>query len=226
MKILALDTSTQACSVSLLLDSGDILSEHKVLQNRHGDLLLPMINSVTADAEFSLSQLDCVAFTKGPGSFTGLRIGAGVVQGIAYAFDLPIVSASSLAVLAQGAVRQFSAVNILPAIDARMKQVYLGVYCVGENNLVVAQQSDSLCDPDKLKVEVCKNSWVAVGSGWDNYSDVISSNFDKKLIDVQPGIYPSSVDLIGLAKSKYTNGAVCAADEVQLCYLRDDVVSK
>src|SRR5258707_1196536 len=120
MKLLALETSTEACSVALSLDGAVV--ERFELGQRHGERLLPMVQEILSESGVALTQLDALAFGRGPGSFTSLRIGAGVTQGLAFGADLPVVPVSSLAVLAQGE----NAAKILAAFDARMRQVYWG----------------------------------------------------------------------------------------------------
>ena len=100
MKLLALDTATEACSVALVFDNSVI--EQQLPGRQHAERILSMIDTVMAEAECRPSELDAIAFGRGPGMFTGLRIGAGVVQGIAFTADIPVVAVSSLAVLAQG----------------------------------------------------------------------------------------------------------------------------
>ena len=123
MKILALDTSTEACSAALLIDS-QISQRYEVAPREHGALILPMIERLLVDAGVVLSQLDALAFGRGPGAFVGVRIATGVAQGIAFAADLPVVPVSSLAALAQSVEHA----NVYSAIDARMDEVYWAAY--------------------------------------------------------------------------------------------------
>lgn len=122
MKLLALDTSTEACSAALFID-GEIRQRFEITPKAHTKLLLPMIESLLAEAELKLSQLDALAFGCGPGSFTGLRIATGVVQGLAFGADLPIVPVSTLAALAQNRLPELAFV----ATDARIGEIF-GVF--------------------------------------------------------------------------------------------------
>ncbi len=125
--LLALDTATEACSVALLHD-GRVLSHYEVIPRMHAQRLLPMIKDLLAEAGVALSAVDGIAFGRGPGAFTGVRIAIGVVQGLAFALERPVLPVSTLAVLAQRALREQGAQQVAAAIDARMDEVYWGCY--------------------------------------------------------------------------------------------------
>jgi tRNA threonylcarbamoyladenosine biosynthesis protein TsaB len=123
--LLALDTATEACSVAVLHD-GRVHSHYEVIPRLHAQRLLPMIKQIMAEAGAPLSAIDAIAFGRGPGAFTGVRIAIGVVQGLAFGLDRPVLPVSNLAVLAQGAYRLHGARQVAAAIDARMDEVYWG----------------------------------------------------------------------------------------------------
>lgn len=125
--LLALDTATEACSVALLHD-GKVLSHYEVIPRLHAQRLLPMIKDLLAEAGVAMSALDAIAFGRGPGAFTGVRIAIGVVQGLAFALERPVLPVSNLAVLAQRAFREHGVSQVASAIDARMDEVYWGCY--------------------------------------------------------------------------------------------------
>ncbi|VFM95033.1 MAG: tRNA threonylcarbamoyladenosine biosynthesis protein TsaB [Candidatus Kentron sp. G] len=127
MKIFAIDTATDACSAALHLDGG-CREIHELAPRRHAEILLPRIRTLLSEAALSLRDLDALAFGRGPGAFTGVRIATGVIQGLAFGADLPVVPVSSLHALAQGAWRERGEENILAAFDARMGEVYWGAY--------------------------------------------------------------------------------------------------
>ena len=135
--LLALDTATEACSVALLHD-GKVTSHYEVIPRLHAQKLLPMIQQLLADAGTTLQAVDAIAFGRGPGAFTGVRIAIGVVQGLAFALDRPVLPVSNLAVLAQRAYREQGVSQVAAAIDARMDEVYWGCYreTAGEMRLV------------------------------------------------------------------------------------------
>ncbi len=119
MKILLLDTSTFACSAALMIDE-HITAHFEIAPRQHARLILPMIDKLLSDAELSLSNLDGIAFCQGPGSFTGIRLAASVVQGLAYGANLPVIPISTLAAMALGAYRKYGVQCVLSALDAKM----------------------------------------------------------------------------------------------------------
>ena len=130
MKILGIETATEGCSASVLCD-GEVVERFEVAPQRHNELILPMCESLLSECEVVLTQLDAIAFGCGPGAFTGVRIAAGVTQGIALAHDLPVIPISTLANLAQQAFAKSDRVQtVLPAIDARMSEVYWASSCL------------------------------------------------------------------------------------------------
>jgi len=146
MKLLALDTSTEACTVAIAVD-GRAMERFSVGGN-HSEQILPMVQELLAEAGASLKELDAVVFGRGPGSFTGLRIAAGVTQGLAFGADRPVVPVSSLAALAQGQ----NADRVLAAFDARMQQVYWGAYVRGPGGLVELTGEESVLAPSEIGV--------------------------------------------------------------------------
>src|SRR5690554_5943555 len=127
MKLLAIDTATEACSVALLVD-GQTFDRYAVIPRLHARQVLPMVQQVLDEAGTALAAVDAIAFGQGPGAFTGLRIAAGVVQGLAFALDKPVLPVSSLAAIAQRVWREQQAGQVAVAIDARMDEVYWGCY--------------------------------------------------------------------------------------------------
>ena len=144
--LLALDTATEACSVALLHD-GKVISHYEVIPRLHAQRLLPMIKDLLAEAAVPLSALDAIAFGRGPGAFTGVRIAVGVVQGLAFALDRPVLPISNLAVLAQRALREQGAKQVAAAIDARMDEVYWGCYRA-ENGEMRLQGIEAVLAPE------------------------------------------------------------------------------
>ncbi|OZB42500.1 MAG: tRNA (adenosine(37)-N6)-threonylcarbamoyltransferase complex dimerization subunit type 1 TsaB, partial [Alishewanella sp. 34-51-39] len=149
MKFLALDTSTEACSVALALD-GQILALDEVCPQQHSKRILPMIQQLLADAGVSLNQLDGIIFGRGPGSFTGVRIGVSVAQGLAFGADLPVFGVSTLAAMAQAAAVQQNATEVIAAIDARMAEVYIAAFTLGEAGLMQAITPEIAAKPAAL----------------------------------------------------------------------------
>ena len=161
MKILAIETATEACSAALLID-GKIIERYQVQPRMHSQLILPMMNELLAEAGVALTALDAIAFGRGPGAFTGVRIAVGVAQGAAFAADLPVVPVSTLAALAQRGFRESGGRRLLPAYDARMQEVYWAAYEVDAQGLVSIRVADEVSAPDQVTLPDGEG-WQGVG---------------------------------------------------------------
>ncbi len=224
MKLLAIETATEACSAALLI-GGELRMRYEFAPRRHTELILPMCDSLLREAGIQASQLDAIAFGRGPGSFTGVRIAAGVAQGIAFAWDLPVVPVSTLAILAQEAILQISAPLILSAIDARMQEVYWGIYRRGTNGLVTSVIDESVIQPQAVFPPV-EGRYYGVGSGWKTYREALSQNNSVNLTGYDGDLLPKARFVIPLAEFAYTMGHVVAAEDALPVYLRNEVVKK
>ena len=218
--LLALDSSTEACSVALI--KGDDITEQFLLTPReHTQRLLPMVDEVLAEAGISLTQLDAIAFGRGPGSFTGLRICLGAVQGLAFGADLPVVPVSSLAALAQTALDK-GLVNheqsVLAALDARMDEAYWA-HCYFEQGLAVISGDEHLSAPEQVCVEDTSRDILAAGSGW-HYSARIPL---EKILAIHNDVLPSAGSVAKLGMNYFASGEFCQADQAMPVYLRDEV---
>lgn len=216
MKLLALDTSTDACSVALAL--GDDIIERFEIEPRHGERLLSLVQELLAEAGVSLTQLNAIAFGRGPGSFTSLRIGAGAVQGLAFGADLPVVPVSSLATLAQGA----EASKVLAAFDARMRQVYWGAFVRGDAGLVRLIGAEVVVDPAQVPLP-SGSDWIGAGSGWDVYHATLGDRLGSALHGRASGLSPHARDVARLALADYRAGLAVSAELALPVYIRDDV---
>jgi tRNA threonylcarbamoyladenosine biosynthesis protein TsaB len=216
VKLLALDTSTEACSVALALDSEIV--ERFEIEPRHGERLLPMVQALLAEAGVVLTQLDAIAFGRGPGSFTSLRIGAGVAQGLAFGADLPVVPVSSLAALAQGV----DAPKVLAAFDARMRQLYWGAYVRGANGLVELVGAEVVTDPTQIPLPD-GDGWTGVGGGWDVYHAAIGERLGRALHGWTSGLKPRAQDVARLGVAGLAAGHAVPAEQALPVYIRDDV---
>lgn len=220
-RILAIDTSTAACSAALLIDN-EIREIFEVQPQRHTHLILPMIDSLLTEANLKAAQLDAIAFTCGPGSFTGLRIAAGVVKGIAFALSLPVVPISTLLTLAQTAYRLNGWANIMTALDARMSEVYWASFKYEQTNKVLIETPEQLGKPEQIPLAAGDN-WYGVGDGWDSYGDVLKTRMDKRLVAVDTKMYPHAYDVATLAMEAYVQGRVVTAEQALPVYLRDNM---
>lgn len=219
MKLLALDTSTDACSVALSLDGA--VYERFELGNRHSERILPMVQEILIEAGLALSQLDALAFGRGPGSFTGLRIGAGVAQGLAFGADLPVVPVSSLAALAQGQ----DAAKVLAAFDARMQQVYWGAYVRTADGLVQLCGSESVAAPHAVPMPD-GDAWVGAGGGWDGYAELLKQRLGVRVGAWHARKFPRARDVARLGAAGFAAGGAVHAEQALPVYIRDDVARR
>ena len=218
MNLLAIDTATEACSVALSGTGDTILERFQIESRAHSNLVLTMTEDVLSEAGTSRHELDCIAFDSGPGSFTGIRIGLGVAQGLALAFDLPLLGVSSLMALAEG-----SGVNaVLPAIDARMGEVYWGRLARDQelNEGWVWLDEARVSTPAGVPALVADE--IGVGSGWDDYSDAfgVSENDEQRWL---PGRCPKASDIARIACRCFSRGVISGGEIVSPIYIRDAV---
>ncbi len=216
MKLLALDTSTDACSAALAI--GDRLSERLALDRQHSSCVLAFVDELLAEAGVALRELDAIAFGRGPGMFTGLRIGAGVVQGLAFGADLPVVPISSLAALAQGQDH----VRVLAAIDARMSQVYWGAYERGRSGLMESVGKEAVLAPDQVPLP-SGEGWLGVGSGWDQHAERLRARLGGSVSGWKAGVFPLARHVIALARAQLACGHTVLPEQALPVYLRDEV---
>ena len=220
MKLLALDTSTEACSAALWID-GEIRQYHQMAAREHSQLILDMMDKLLAETCVNLTQMDAVAFGRGPGSFVGVRIATGVVQGMAFAHDLPVVPVSSLAALAHASGHTHNAV----AIDARMQEVYWAHYVKSPQGELMLQSGEGVCPPHQVPVPAVQGeNWVGVGSGWQTYSRELSQRLSVQ--QWQGEAYPRAASIAALAVIEVNKGNVVSAEQALPSYLRDQVAKK
>jgi len=226
MKLLAIDTATEGCSVCLWHD-GESLSRLEVQPRKHAELILPMIDEVLSEAGVSLSQLDSLAFGRGPGAFTGVRIATGVIQGIAYGSDLPVVPVSTLRALAQRVYTQHQADRVLAAFDARMQEVYFGAFELDADALMQPVIDEIVIKPDALQLDVAiDNNWVGAGSGWGVYEAVLLNSLGCELAHVYPDMITRADEIAELAVNDFVLGKAVDAEQALPIYLRNEVAWK
>lgn len=226
-KLLALDSSTDACSVALHID-GQEKEDFRVAPRQHTQLLLPMVDALLAEAGLSLSQLDGIVFGRGPGSFTGLRITTGVVQGLAFGADLPVIPISTLQALAQGAYIELQATRVLAALDARMNEVYWGAFEY-RNGRPEPLVDEGVFAPEQVPLPDAwlreRGAWCGYGLGWC-YQDRFPTAVTEQLGSVEQSRYPRARDLVHLGSLAFAAGEGVAAEEAQPTYLRNEITWK
>lgn len=215
MNLLAVETSTELCSVALLRD-GDLFVEETLAENRHSEMLAPMIRRLLERARLSAKQMDAFGFGQGPGSFTGIRIACGIVQGLAFAAGRPVVPVPSLLALAE----QSNESRVIAALDARMGEAYVAAYVRNGDDWdeVIAPR---LADATGLP-PLPGRRWAATGSGFDRhpwlreaYRESVEMRFEHDL--------PRAGAVARIAARRFARGAAIAAEQAAPLYLRDKV---
>jgi len=209
--VLAIETSTPACSVALRM--GDtVISRYCEEPRSHTKLVMSMVDEVLGQASIKAADLNGLAVTLGPGSFTGLRIGFATVQGLAFGLDLPVVAVSTLQVMAQTAVRKQGlevGAIIMPILDARMGEFNCGCYRLESNGECRALMQDQLLTAEKaLQLIDQYQPYTVVGEGGQlEAPDLIA-------------LYPDALDLVNIADAKFAQGLAQSIDSIELIYLR------
>lgn len=215
MNILAIDTCTEVASITLY--SSDVKTSRKVSDvAKSSGHILKLCDEVFSEADTKLSEVDFIAYTKGPGSFTGVRMCIGVVQGLSLACNIPTLGFSTLELLSFRASKKFKTQKVATAIDARMGEVYWAVY---EEGIV---KSERICKPeqvDKLGAE-----FVGVGSGWKIYKDSLIKASEIKCVESE--LYPESYELVDLSILSIESGQKPTHGLPQPTYLRNNVAQK
>ncbi len=221
MKILALDTSSTACSVALYVN-GTITSLHRVAPMQQTNLLLPMIEEILAGARVTLAELDAIAYGTGPGSFTGMRIASSTTQGLAFAANLPVIPVSSLAAIAQAAQMSDGALNqaYLVAVDARMGQIYWGYYTTDNTGHVTLAGEETVCFPaDATLAEPKAPNYAGVGDGWQPYGEILCQALGFKPNTINPAQLPTAEAILKLSLNYFKQNKQISATEALPSYL-------
>ncbi len=222
MKLLALDTSSVACTVAVQIGE-QVVTRHEEQPREHTRLLIPMIRSVLADADVGLSDLDGIVLGNGPGSFIGMRIAASVAQGLAFGADLKIAPVSSLAAVAAEAGSSWPA-SVAVAQDAHMQEVYLGLYKV-DYGIVTEMFPERLQCCDAIAELVDTDDCIAAGYGWQRFPALLEAN-RANLQGVSDVLYPHARFLLRLGIDAFARGEAVAAEDVVPAYLRQKVAEK
>ena len=220
MNILAIDTATDACTCALEWE-GSVVSRHAVEPRRHTDLLLGMIDSAIAEAGVDLAALDVIAYGRGPGSFTGLRIACAVAQGLAFGANRPLIAVSTLQVLASGTHRVHGSRRVLAAFDARMGEVYWGGF-EWDGAVMAPVFEESVGRPDTVRVPRGAG-WTGAGAGWSAHRDVLVPRLAAGLAGMHPERLPEAIDMLAPAKLALEAGAVLQPEDAAPVYLRSQV---
>jgi tRNA threonylcarbamoyladenosine biosynthesis protein TsaB len=225
-RLLAIETSSEACSVALSL-GGELRERFEHAPLRHAELLLPAVQALLAEADCALTGLDAIAFGRGPGSFTSLRIGIGVVQGLAWAAELPVVPVSSLAAVAQEALQGAEGAAGLPvlvAADARMDEVFAALFEAGHDGVVQAVGGERVCGPAAAAALRPAGPFIAAGNGFERYAPLQELGVEAAYCAA--GLWPRAAVVAQLAAHWLRTHRALPAAQAQPVYLRDNVAEK
>lgn len=226
MKLLAIDTSSLACSVALQVGD-ELVARHEERAREHTRLLVPMIREVLAEAGLRSQDLDAIVLGNGPGSFIGMRIAASVAQGLAHGSGILIAPVSSLAAVAAEVFAAMSAEEVVVTQDAHMNEVYLGAFGRGDGRLPVPLFEERLHTQtpiDELD-EAGANARVAAGFGWQRYPALLAANEDR-IANASGVLHPRASFLLPLGISLVENGEAVAPQDIAPAYLRSKVAQK
>lgn len=221
MKILAIDTATEACSVALL-EQDNCHEIFEIIPRQHTERVLPMVDELLKAHGTALSQIDAISYNCGPGSFTGVRVGTSVAQGLAFSCDIPVIPVSSLAALAQLAFRKDKKEKVLSAIDARMNEIYWGCYELksGLMKLVSEEKVSPVSEIER------KGEWHCLGSGWDTFETELNQSKLVNITSFSNQCFPHAKDIAVLAADLYLNNKMIKAEDALPSYIRDEVTWK
>lgn len=220
MKLLAVETSTEACSAALFID-GEVAERFELAPKEHTKLILPMIDTLMADAGLKPQQLDALAFSRGPGSFTGVRIATGVIHGIALGADLPVVPVSTLAAIAQDFFDRNDDHVAFVAMDARMDEIFWGVYRRDARGYAELIGDEAVTPADA--VEFPDLTGVGIGSGWGVYSQELTVRLAGRVSRYQAELLPRAGAIARLGARGFEQGLAVAVEQAMPVYLRDKV---
>ncbi len=227
MKLLALETATEACSVALYVD-GKTRERFEIAPRRHAELLLPWIGELLADAGVAKSQIDAIACGHGPGAFTGVRLAVATLQGLALALDRPALGISTLHALARPAMRRLDAageahIGVLAAIDARMGEVYAGAFVRDAAQGWRAQGTEAVLPPERFVAPDSPSRWHGMGTGFAAVEGALAKRCGDALVWLDEAALPHAADVAELAVAAFLRGEALPPERVQPAYLRDKV---
>ena len=223
MKLLAVETATEACSSALYID-GEIEERFQIAPREHTNLILPMMDSLISEASITLRDLDALAFSRGPGSFTGVRIATGVIHGVALGLDLPVIPVSTLAAIAQDCFNKTEAEYCFTAMDARMNEIYWAEYKKQEDGLAVLVGEETVGPAGRVAFSGSKG--FGAGSGWKIYEAELTARLDTFVAGYDASYLPRASCIASLGVAGFTQGKAVPVEQAMPVYLRDKVAKK
>ncbi len=226
MRLLALDTSSVACSVALQLDDV-VIERHEEQPREHTRILLPMIRAAMEEGGVEMVSLDAIVLGNGPGSFIGMRIAASVAQGLAFGAGLDVVPVSSMAGVAAEVLAKHDAAEVVVTQDAHMNQAYLGIYSRGVAALPVAKHPERLCEQGAIAeiAAAAGGPRLAAGFGWQRYPELLAANRDR-FDAIADTLHPRARYLLELGAVGLRAGKALHPKAVEPAYLRQKVAEK
>jgi tRNA threonylcarbamoyladenosine biosynthesis protein TsaB len=219
MRVLALDTSTEYCSVALWQD-GAVVERCELAGQKHSEMLIAMLDALLTDAGIKIKQVDGIAFGKGPGSFTGVRIACGATQGLALGANLQVVGVCTLEALAEASGKA----RVITALDARMGEVYHAIY-EKNNGAWTTVSEPCLCKPEAAP-SVSGEDWFGVGSGFAAHGAALQARYGAQLQCIDGVAVPQAAAIAALGAAQFKLGRGVDAAEALPLYLRDKVALK
>lgn len=217
MLLLAIDTATELCSVALRRD-GQTIERSNQVPRGHADLVLPMVEAVLQEGGVRLRDLDGIAYGRGPGAFTGVRIAVGVVQGLAFGAGLKTVGISNLAAVAQQVARPGD--RVLICMDARMEQVYWSSFILEQGSDLVSSLTPERVDPPAAVPS--GDYTMLAGTGFQAYPPLLTRLSGSGQV-VHAGVLPHAREIALLAEAEFRAGRAKSAAEAEPVYVRDQV---
>ncbi|MBS0855370.1 MULTISPECIES: tRNA (adenosine(37)-N6)-threonylcarbamoyltransferase complex dimerization subunit type 1 TsaB [unclassified Tatumella] len=225
LKLLALDTATEACSAAIFNQQQQD-ARFEIAPRDHTRRILPLVSELLEGQQLTLTDLDALVFCRGPGSFTGVRIGIGIAQGLALGADLPMIGVSTLATLAEGAWRGQQASRVLTAIDARMGEVYWAEYQRDAQGEWQGSETEQVLSPQQAqqRMQQLSGAWVTAGTGWQTYPQLQQEHCLQ--LTASDAELPCAADMLPLAINQWRKGALSDVAAIEPVYLRNEVTWK
>lgn len=220
MKLLAVETSTDACSVALYID-GEVIERYECAPKTHAKIILPMLEALMIDAGLRPQQLDALAFGRGPGSFTGVRIATGVIQGIAFGADLPVVPVSTLAALAQDFFNRNTLNVAYTAMDARIEEIFWGIYQRNDDGFATLIGEEAVIPPAEIRLPDVVGA--GIGTGWTVYEAQLLPKWAPQIAHLDGTALPRAGAIARLGAYGYGLGQAVPVEQAMPVYLRDKV---
>ena len=220
MNLIAFDTSTPACSVALLVGH-EVLTRFDIVPARHGDVFLPWLEELLAEAGINRLQLDAIGVTIGPGTFTGVRLGISIAQGFALGLNRPIIPLSTLQLLAMQIPANGK--TVLACIDARMGEVYSGWYQRNEDGMLCALMPETVSPPESVRLPDASGDWYALGSGLTVNANQLAARLKDRCVAQRPHAHPNAAHMLPYVQQRLQNGLVMDPAQIEPMYLRQRV---